>query len=86
VRLIDADARSEVRGFHEDGIGQTLLNGIQNARGCALPYVAPIDQVVDDGQANVLEDHLHLLFVHAQRRAQHAAAYIGHVRHLQQPL
>jgi hypothetical protein len=82
VRLVDAYTRSQVDGLNEAGIVQLLLNGVEDALGIALPLVAAVDEILPNRQPSALEDHLHLLFIHAQGRSQDTAADVRDVRHV----
>ena len=52
----------------------------------AHPVAAAHHRIVDDRQTALGEDHLHHRLVHAHRRGEHAAADIGDVGELEQPL
>ena len=69
VRFVDANARSEVDGFDETGLAQSLLYGVHDSLRRAFPLVATVDQVVDNRQTNGLKYQFHFFFVHAERRA-----------------
>ena len=83
--LRDADARSEVGRLDEHRIAQLARDARGDAAGAAL-HSRAATEVGHDRQPVRGEQRLHHRLVHADGRAEHAGADVGHVGELQQPL
>src|SRR5439155_22303475 len=82
----DPDARAAVRGLHEAGIAEGLLDGLDKAVAPGFEVASPQDTMIDDRETGLAEHDLHHRLVHPQRRTQDTRADVGDVRQLEEPL
>ena len=84
--LRDADARAEVRGFHEHREAELGRDRSEHRVLVPLPVALQHDVVVADRKALRGEHELHRRLVHPDGRRQDAGADVRHIGELEQPL
>ncbi len=85
VDLADPDARAAPAGLDEDRVAQGV-DRLEAGRPVGLPGPRGHHRVGQHRQALRLEDDLHVVLVHADRRGEHAGTDVAHPGHLQQTL
>ncbi len=85
AHLADADARAAAARLDEDRVAQRV-DRLDDGRLVAPPAAQRGDRVGQHRQAVRLQDHLHVVLVHADGGGEHTGADVADARHLQQAL